>query len=321
MKDKKAAPSKSTLSTSPRDVFLHLLMMAMLYIVVISLITLSFSYINYSFPDLLDYYRSGLLDSIRIQSSMLIVAFPLFLLLSSFVQKGFRKNPAKHHLTFRRWLIYLTLFIAAITIVVDLIQLVNRFYGGELTLPFILKVMSVLIVAGGVFGYYLWDVQSEPQKSKVPGAMAWASSVAVLAMLISGFFIVGSPAHQRDIRMDERRVSDLQTIQYQIINYWQLKDQLPIELALLEDDITGFRVPMDPETGSDYEYIVKGDLEFNLCGNFTLKSNVDSNENSRIAMPYVYDHGYPAKVSEVWDHESGRACFDRTIDPELFPER
>lgn len=320
MKQEKVKSTASSPRTSPRDVFLHLLMMAMLYIVVISLITLSFSYINYSFPDLLDYYRSGLLDSIRIQSSMLVVAFPLFLVLSSLVQKVFRKNPAKHNLTFRKWLIYLTLFIAAITIVIDLIQLVNRFYGGELTLPFVLKVVSVLIVAGGVFGYYLWDVQSEPHKSKVPRNMALASSFVVLVMLVSGFFIVGSPAHQRQIRMDERRVSDLQSIQGQIINYWQLKDELPAKLELLEDDITGFRVPVDPETESGYEYELRGDLEFSLCASFNLKSNVDSNENSRIATPYIYDYGYPPKVSEVWDHEPGRVCFDRSIDPELFPE-
>lgn len=307
--------------TSPRDVFLHLLMMAMLYIGVISLTSLAFAYINFSFPDLLDYSRSGILDDIRFHSSMLIVSFPLLLILARLVQKDFRKNPAKHELRFRKWLIYLTLFLAAITIVIDLIQLVNRFYGGELTTSFVLKVLSVLIVAGAVFGYYLWDVQSEPYKSQVPKKVAWTSSAVILVMLVSGFFIVGSPAQQRQIRMDERRVSDLQTIQSQIINYWDLKDKLPAELSQLEDDITGFRVPEDPETGAGYEYSAKGDLQFELCASFNLESTSDSNENSRIATPYVYDVKYPASVSEVWDHGSGRVCFDRTIDPELFPER
>ena len=309
------------LRTSPKDVFLHLLMMAMLYIVVISLITLSFSYINFSFPDLLDYYRSGVLDAIRIQSSMLVVAFPLLLVLASLIQKGFRKMPTKHDLTFRKWLIYLTLFIAAITIVIDLIQLVNRFYGGELTTPFLLKVFSVLVVAGGVFGYYLWDVQNEPHKSKVPRTVAWISSAVVLIMLILGFVIVGSPAHQRLLRMDERRVSDLQTIQSQVINYWDLKGNLPAELKDLENDISGFRVPQDPETKEDYEYSFSGPLQFNLCATFNLNATSDADENSRIASPYVYDYKYPSRVSEVWDHEVGHACFNRTIDPDLLPEQ
>lgn len=318
---KKTRSSKATLSTSPGDVFLHLLMMAMLYIGVISLISLSFSYINFSFPDLLDYYRSGTLDNIRFQSSMLAVSFPLLLLLSGLVQKDFRKNPAKHELRFSKWLIYLTLFLSALTIVIDLIQLVNRFYGGELTLPFVLKILSVLIVAGAVFGYYLWDVQHEPYKSKIPQRVAWSASAVVLIMLALGFVMVGSPAKQRQLRMDERRISDLQTIQNQVINYWNLKDSLPSALDDLEDDISGFRTPRDPETENEYEYLVSAPLQFSLCASFNLSSTPDSDKNSRMAAPYIDGYKYPSGVSEVWGHDSGRVCFERTIDPELFPQR
>jgi len=48
----------SSLKTTPKDVFLHLLMMVMLYIAVISLIIMSFSYVDYWYPDPLYYYHA-----------------------------------------------------------------------------------------------------------------------------------------------------------------------------------------------------------------------------------------------------------------------
>lgn len=318
---KKVSLSKAdVLRTSPKDVFLHLLMLVMLYLGVISLISLAFTYIDYSFPDPLNYnYGSGLLNNIRWQSSMLIVSFPLLLLLSHFIQNEFRKNPKKHELRFYKWLTYLTLFVSAITIVIDLIQLVNRFYGGELTTPFVLKVLSVLVVAGAVFGYYIWDVQVESYKSKIPYRVGWGSSVAVVLMLALGFFLAGSPSHQRQVRMDEQRVSDLSNIQYELINYWQSKRDLPDSLGQLEGNVTYFKLPVDPETGMAYEYFRADDLNFELCANFNQKSFDDASVDRTITKPiYNYDYyGYP---SEQWTHQEGRVCFQRNIDPDLYPK-
>ena len=317
---KKINPAKmEVLRTSPKDVFLHLLMLVMLYLGVISLISLAFAYIDYSFPDPLNYnYGSGLLSSIRWQSSMLIVSFPLLLILSHFIQNEFRKNPKKHELRFYKWLTYLTLFVSAITIVIDLIQLVNRFYGGELTLPFVLKVLSVLVVAGAVFGYYIWDVQSESYKSNVPYKLAWTTSICVVTMLILGFVLAGSPSHQRQVRMDEQRVNDLSNIQYEVINYWQSKRDLPDSLSQLVSNVNYFNLPVDPETGIAYEYLKVDDLNFELCANFNQNSLNDASNDRMITKPvYNYDYAYP---SEQWTHAEGRVCFQRNIDPELYPK-
>ncbi|MBN2096304.1 hypothetical protein JW752_02780 [Candidatus Peregrinibacteria bacterium] len=306
------------LKTTPKDVFLQLLMLVTLYISVISLITLSFSYINYWFPDALDYYPYGLLDGIRVSSSMLIVAFPLLLFLSWLIQKDLRKNPKKHELKFRKWLVYLTLLIAAITIIIDLIQLVNSFYGGELTLPFTLKVLSVLILTGGVFGYYIWDVQHEPHKSKIPAMVAWGSSVLVLIVLALGFLVAGSPTHQREVRMDERRVSDLQMLQSEIINYWQMKEALPPTIDALKNELSGFLPPTDPDTEMAYEYTILEPLKFELCATFSHPNPFKYNQSSRpVGESYYY---YKDITNEIWDHEAGRECFERTIDPELYPK-
>lgn len=320
MPPKTVIAKRENLRTSPKDVFLHLLMMVMLYLCVISLIALAFAYINYTFPDPLDYYRTGILDAIRIQSAMLIVCFPLLLLLSYFIQKDYRKSPAKHELRFSKWLIYLTLFVAALTIVIDLIQLINRFYGGDLTTPFVLKVFSVLVVAGAVFGYYIWDVQSEPHKSKIPSRVAWASGVVVVIMLVLGFFIVGSPATQRQIRMDDRRITDLQSIQSEIISYWQMKRILPKSIEQLRNDLKGFQPPLDPETNTPYEYKVLGDLQFSLCAAFDQKSFLENVAYAGRTVPATVPYAYPGQLMDEWGHEAGKKCFDRTIDPQLYPK-
>ena len=75
------------------------------------------------------------------------------------------RSPGKRLSAVRRWLTYLTLFIAACVLVGDLITLVHAFLSGELTLRFALKVGVVALIAGGIFGWYLWDLRQEERES------------------------------------------------------------------------------------------------------------------------------------------------------------
>jgi hypothetical protein len=142
---------------------------------------------------------------------------------------------------------------------------------------------------------------------------------------------MGSPAKQRQLRLDDRRVSDLQNIQYQVINYWQQKEKLPAKLSDLANPLTGYSLPVDPEfeKGNAYEYFVKGDLRFELCATFAMPMPKGWREygNVGIAMPSVpvYDksvsniYPYGGGVNESWDHQAGRTCFERTIDKDIYP--
>jgi hypothetical protein len=58
-------------------------------------------------------------------------------------------------------LTYITLFVAAGVLIGDLISLVFNFLGGELTVRFVLKVLTVGVIAGTIFGHYLWDLRKE----------------------------------------------------------------------------------------------------------------------------------------------------------------
>jgi hypothetical protein len=211
--------------------------------------------------------------------------------------------------------VYLTLFLAAIAIIVDVVQLIYNFLRGELTTSFFLKILVVLIVAVTVFGYYLWDARRKAGvATQIPKMLAWSVFVVVLGTIVGGFFIVGSPAHQRDIRLDNQRVSDLQMIQSETVNYWQQKNVLPTKPSDLQDSISGFATPVDPETSAEYEYIVKGDLSFELCAIFKSES-VGAVGNGGMTKP-VRVSGDP--YSENWTHTAGRVCFKRSIDPELY---
>jgi hypothetical protein len=73
-------------------------------------------------------------------------------------------------------------------------------------------------------------------------------------------------------------------------------------------------VPEDPQTNEAYEYKKTGSLSFEICANFNKASEA-------VGTPSVVYPEYVGKVGENWQHEAGRACFTRTIDPELYPVR
>ena len=100
----------------------------------------------------------------------------------------------------------------------------------------------------------------------------------------------------------------------QIINYWQSKERLPVALTNLSDNISGYQTPVDPETGAAYEYVMISTTSFKLCATFNLASDTD-NPNMMGETPYAV---YPAGKMENWAHAAGHACFERTIDPELY---
>ena len=291
--------SKST----PKDVFMHLLAFLALYASAVTLMTLLFQYINVWYPDQFDYY-SSILDTIRYSASFLVVLFPVFLVMSWLINRDFASDPARREIRVRKWLIYLTLFVSALTVIGDVVTLVYNLLGGDFTIRFVLKVLVVLIVSAGVFGFYIWDLKGQMKNLKV---LAWVVSIIVLGVIIAGFVIVGSPARQRSLKFDQQRVNDLQNIQSETINYWQQKAKLPATLADLTDSISGFKAAVDPQTAQSYAYTVKSSLSFELCANFSLPS-----ENNQRAIPMIY----PAP--DNWSHTAGHVCFERSIDPQLY---
>lgn len=143
-----------------REAFMYLLNFLTLYISAFSFGTLLFQFINRAFPDPLRQFESSL-QAIRGATAALIIAFPIFIAISWLLRKELSADPEKRGSKIRKWLTYITLFIAAGVIIGDLITLIRTFLEGELTLRFVLKVVSIFIISGTIFGYYLWDMRKE----------------------------------------------------------------------------------------------------------------------------------------------------------------
>lgn len=290
---------------------MYLLNIGGLYAASASILVLLFQYVNISFPDILNpYYDVG--DSIRWALAALIIIFPVFLWISRFLKKDLLVNPQKGELKIRRWLLYFTLFAAAILIIGDLVTLIYNFLQGELTARFILKILSVLLVATSVFSYYFYDLRRSPEEFSTRARIfVWAVIVTVIVIVVYGFFAAGSPFKQRLVRFDRQKINDLQILQSQIVNYWQQKEKLPNSLDDLRDSISGFAPPQDPQVRTFYEYQKKDNLSFDLCANF----NLDSEKNALLRPEPIGPYG---QKTDSWDHGVGTVCFSRTIDPELY---
>ena len=150
-------------SLSARDAFLYLVLFSTLYMSAINFGGLVFDLINRAFPDpVLDapggYRASG--DGMRWAISTLIVSFPVFLYVSRVTRREVARDPRKRESAVRRWLTYLTLFVAASVLIGDLIVLVHSALSGELTARFVLKVITAGLIAGLIFGHYLRDLRA-----------------------------------------------------------------------------------------------------------------------------------------------------------------
>lgn len=301
---------------TPKDFFLWAGAMVSLYGGVVALITLLFQYINYAYPDLLTnayYYADPYNGAIRFAMSALIVLTPIFLVLMRLIRNSIAADPTRADIWVRRWFLYLTLFVAGATMAIDLIVLVNYFLNGDVTMRFVLKVLVVLLVAGAGFLHFLADLRGywTANRSRA-NLVGYGAFLVVVLSIVGGFFIIGTPNSARLVRFDEQKVNDLSNIQYQVVYYYQQKEELPQNLAELTDPISGYVAPKDAQTGQDYGYRVTGPLSFEVCATF----NVPTRGTDRsYADPSIARH----IGGETWVHGAGQTCFERTIDPERYP--
>ena len=289
--------------TSAKDFFLNLGAIVALYTVVFNLINLLFTVINKAYPQITTYYYPGTY-SISWPVAVLIIFFPIFILLMWLLEKGYRTEPEKKNLSVRKWLTYITLFIAGLSLAGDLVTVLYYFIDGqELTVGFLLKALVVLIMAGLVFYYYISDIREKltSQSRKIWLAV---SALIIIGAIVWGFAVLGSPRTQQLYKYDEQKVSDLQNINSEVQNYYQMKNVLPAALSDLTTSGNYFILPADEQTGAQYEYQKTGNASYQLCATF----NKDLTASSAAMQTYPVQYG-----ATTWNHPAGHYCFPENV--------
>lgn len=145
-----------------RDAFFYLLAFVTLGIWLQALGEMAFIFINHLIPDALNNYYGDPSWQVAFALARLIVAYPVYLGLMRQINRALAAHREKHFSGVRKWLTYLTLLVAALIAIGAVIAFLTSFLRGELTPRFLLKVLVVLVLDGGVLWYYFDWIRRKP---------------------------------------------------------------------------------------------------------------------------------------------------------------
>jgi Domain of unknown function (DUF5671) len=291
-------PSRGGAGTPAKDAFFYLLIVSALATWTIAASSLAFTLIDRWLADTL--FSSGCAETYDVSGATwslasILVAFPIYLLLSRAVVRDVRSHPGKLNSPVRKWLTYMALVIAAAVFIGDLITTLTYFLEGEITTRFVSKACVVLVLSGGVFFYYfggLKESDSSPAGEKFTrdARMALVSTACVALLVALGFGFTGAPKTQRMQRADSKRLQDLYAPSQRITLHWSANGHsLPEHLDELRD------VPMaHPVTRAGRPYRPGEGSLYQLCATFATASRQDDQSG---------------RAGEWAHHPAGYDCF------------
>lgn len=128
-----------------------------------------------------------------------------------------------------------------------------------------------------------------------------AATLIVVATLVAALWVMESPSKQRDRRIDERRVEQLEAIS-DALDAWENNHQrLPASLGELANQPGLSIATVDPVDGKPYEYQALSGWGYRVCARFATST----------ADRPIGDNGI-GWYEKRWMHPVGRHCFDRT---------
>jgi hypothetical protein len=128
--------------------------------------------------------------------------------------------------------------------------------------------------------------------------------VVVAGGLILAFIFLGTPAHQREVSIDERRTEDLIKITNAVRDRYQS--------AGVPERLPQIVLERDPVTRQSYEFRRVDAKHYVLCAVFRTDQSTQNPENERsIVWP-----------TAAWRHRTGRTCYEIDITEEpAIPRR
>lgn len=127
--------------------------------------------------------------------------------------------------------------------------------------------------------------------------LAIVASVAMLAAVVAGWSVIGSPSHQRQLRLDGKRIASLTWLARQIESYVTAHKQLPPDLSMVYLSEGNGKDP----NGIPFEYAITGPMTYRLCATFDTAS--DPAQDDGIGERDIY---------AGWAHPAGHYCFARS---------
>jgi hypothetical protein len=291
-------------SLSAREAFLYLVLFATLYITAFHLGLVLFAIVDRWLPDAVQssYSLRWTAEALRNGIAALVIAFPIFLFLSTLISRAMARDPEKRGSAVRKWLTYLTLFVAALVLIGDLTFVLQRLLAGELVARILWKTLVVFAIAGTIFGHYLAELRSEEREgvARRNGTpwFAWVAIVVVAVTVALGLVASGSPQRSRLRTLDGRRVEDLRSIWNQLRAERDQRRALPATIAELAA-LPAAAPPetfRDPESKEFYGYRVVDSTTVELCATFANEDSLISPDGS-------------GETSVFWRHPRGRKCF------------
>jgi len=293
-------PQPSGTGESSRDAFFYLLSFSTLATWTSALGSMLFQFIDRWFPDAVAAMQFDLRQAVTWQMASIAVAFPVYLLVMRTIVREVREHPERLQSGVRKWLTYIALLGTAGTMIGDLIWFLDYFLAGELTARFVLKALTVMVICGAVFFYYLASLRVNNSKARTL-AFGIGASVAVAAAFSIGLGVAGTPSAQRRLQADIKRVQDLRGIAF-AVKAWRdhagLANSTPIMPAALsaiqaKGALSATQLA-DPETNAPYDYRVISGPRYELCASFSTRQP---------------DGRYPGPEPPFWHHDKGRECF------------
>ncbi|HVP15146.1 MAG TPA: DUF5671 domain-containing protein [Terriglobales bacterium] len=284
---------------SAREAFLYLVLFATLYITAFNVGVVLFAVVDRWLPDVTAdaWAIRRAAETIRNGIAGLVIALPVFLFVARVIGRALARDPEKRGSPIRKWLTYVTLFVAALVLIGDLTFLVQRLLAGDLPQRVLLKALVVFAIAATIFGHYLFDLRSEEREDAAPRRRSpWLARFGVAAVIASialGLFTSDSPRRARLRTLDDKRVGDLRNIESSLETEDKEGRGLPptLEELAARATVRGATHFRDPETGSPYGYRLLDSARVELCATFALEDSL------------------AAGAGPFWRHRAGRTCY------------
>lgn len=243
-------------------------------------------------------------DQLKFAISALIISAPIFYVATWQIYKNLFSGAFDKDSGVRKWLTYLVLLISSVVMLGWLIAIVNNFLDGELTVKFILKALTAVGIAAGIFTFYYYDIKRDKfagEKNKIIRIYFYGSLAAVIIVFITGLFIMESPQKTRDRKMDNAVLENFDDIDRAIGTYYKDNEKLPDNLEKIKSEFS-YITNKDLEnsaTGEKYEYKIKRENIYELCATFKTFNKEDEEYNN-----YQDDD---------WPHDTGYQCLSQRV--------